>query len=117
MSKARIVTTTQGFEAWGGCPNCGTERYLNRVQAARLIKVHPESLARLYRNAGAEDNPEVGIRVGRDLFFTRQHLARLGYVVPDEVEDTLEDDIEAQAEKAIASADMRVSSNEEALPW
>jgi hypothetical protein len=39
----------------------------------------------------------------------------LGYVVPDEVED--EDDIiEAQAEKALASADMRVS-NEEALPW
>lgn len=116
MSKARIVTTTQGFEAWGGCPNCGTERYLNRVQAARLIKVHPESLARLYRNAGAEENPEVGIRVGRDLFFTRQHLAKLGYVVPDEVEDDIEAQAEAQAEKAIASADMRVS-NEEALPW
>jgi hypothetical protein len=110
MSRVRIVKTDTGFEVWG-CSECGVERFLDRVSASRLIGIHPESVTRLFRNAGGDKNNS-GLRLGRDLFFTREHLNALGYSLP---EIAYEDEVEGQAEQSFADADIRNSEGE--LPW
>ena len=119
MSKVRIVKRTDGFEVWG-CSECGMEKYYDRVTASNLINVHPETLTRLYRNQKGDTNPLAGLKIGSDLFFTREHLSYLGYIVSEDDTSQAEDDemaLEAELEKNMEDADIRITNSEEELPW
>lgn len=72
----------------------GDKTYWRLESASKIIGLHPQSLQRLYRNSGDTDDPEVasrnevklrvGLKIGRGLFFSREHLEQLGYHIAEE---------------------------------
>jgi hypothetical protein len=75
---ANVELTPEGFSV-------DDTHFWRLESAARLIGIHPQSLQRLYRNSGDTDVTRVGLKLGRGLFFTRDHLSKLGYTIEREV--------------------------------
>jgi hypothetical protein len=53
--------------------------YMTLEKAAEVAKLHPQSLARLYRQSGKNDYDRAGLRLGRNVYFSDRQLKDLGY--------------------------------------
>ena len=70
----KVVLTKEGFKV-------GSTQYLRAEVASPLIGLHPQSLARVFRESGRSDEDRIGTKLGRTLFFTLEDLSRLGYEI------------------------------------
>ena len=84
-SACDITVTPTGLVV--GHPGGPQQRYYNRVVAADLAGIHPDTLQRLWHQAAWTDEERPGLKIARGLFFSSQHLTELGYqITPPEEE-------------------------------
>ena len=73
---SEVVLTEEGFRS-------GPDSYWRVESAAAMIGLHPQSLQRLYRESGISDYERAGLKIGRTLFFSANHLKSLGYPIKE----------------------------------
>ena len=73
---SEVVLTEEGFRS-------GQDNYWRVESAAAMIGLHPQSLQRLYRESGISDYERAGLKIGRTLFFSANHLKSLGYPIKE----------------------------------
>ena len=84
-SECAITVTPTGLLV--GHPGGPQRRYYNRVVAADLAGIHPDTLQRLWHQAAWTDEERPGLKIARGLFFTREDLLELGYTITPPEED------------------------------
>ena len=73
---SEVILTEEGFRS-------GPDSYWRVESAAAMIGLHPQSLQRLYRESGISDYERAGLKIGRTLFFSANHLKSLGYPITE----------------------------------